>query len=126
MERRAVVSGRLPTPGGPYSHVIEVGGLAYTAGFGPQDPDTGAVPEGIEAQTDQVLRNVAVALQAVGYELSDVIKVTAHLARLDEDFAGYNRAYARFFNEPFPVRTTVGSALPGILVEIDVVAGKQA
>jgi enamine deaminase RidA (YjgF/YER057c/UK114 family) len=48
--------------------------------------------------------------------------VTSHLADLDRDFAAYDAAYQEFFTDPRPVRTTVGSTLNGILVEIDVVA----
>jgi 2-iminobutanoate/2-iminopropanoate deaminase len=51
----------------------------------------------------------------------DVVKVTAHLEDL-ADFGAYNVAYAEFFTEPYPVRTTVGSRLANFLVEIDVVA----
>ncbi|MGW9280908.1 RidA family protein [Streptomyces diastaticus] len=54
--------------------------------------------------------------------MRDVVKVTAHLRHLERDFAAYDEAYRAFFAEPCPVRTTVGSGLMGILVEIDVVA----
>jgi 2-iminobutanoate/2-iminopropanoate deaminase len=115
----------LPPPAGPYSHVIDTGSLVFTAGFGPQDPATGAVGEGITAQTEQVLDNVAGALGTVGLGLADVVKATVHLQHLDRDFAAYNEVYARRFTEPYPVRTTVGSTLAGILVEIDVVAARR-
>jgi reactive intermediate/imine deaminase len=111
----------LPAPAGPYSHVVVAGGFAFTAGFGPQDPATGQVPDGIEAQTEAVIRNVERALAVAGLDLSHVVKVTAHLADL-ADFAAYNTVYGRLFPAPYPVRTTVGSQLSGILVEIDVVA----
>jgi enamine deaminase RidA (YjgF/YER057c/UK114 family) len=101
--------------------VAVAGGLVFTAGFGPQDPVTDEVPEGIEAQTEAVIRNVERALAQVGLDLSRVVKVTAHLATLD-DFAAYNAVYERLFPAPYPVRTTVGSQLANILVEIDVVA----
>lgn len=116
-----LTSDKLPRPAGPYSHVAVAGGLVFTAGFGPQDPATGAVPEGIEAQTEAVIRNIERALAQVGCALSDVVKVTAHLATL-ADFAAYNGVYERMFPAPYPVRTTVGSQLAGILVELDVVA----
>jgi len=116
-----LTSEKLPRPAGPYSHVAVAGGLVFTAGFGPQDPATGAVPDGIEAQTEAVIRNVERALAQVGLDLSHVVKVTAHLADL-ADFAPYNAVYERMFPAPYPVRTTVGSQLHGILVEIDVVA----
>lgn len=122
MTHQALLVPTLPEPGGAYSHVTVTGGLVFTAGFGPQDPQSGAVPEGIEAQTEATLANVGRALSAVGLDLSNVVKATVHLAALERDFAGFNRVYARLMPQPYPVRTTVGSGLLGILVEIDVVA----
>jgi reactive intermediate/imine deaminase len=120
--RAARTSPDLPAPAGPYSHVVRAGDTVWTAGFGPQDPTTGKVPEGIEQQTEQVIDNVEAALAVVGLGLADVVKATVHLQHLERDFAAYNEIYARRFPHPYPVRTTVGSDLLGILVEIDVVA----
>ncbi|MDE0571844.1 Rid family hydrolase [Demequina sp. B12] len=123
MAKKAVLIENAPKPAGPYSHGVVAGGFLYTAGFGPQDPATGeVVPGGVYEQTHQVLTNVEAVLAAHGATLDDVVKVTTHLERLDRDFAEYNRAYGERFNEPYPVRTTVGSDLANILVEIDVVA----
>ena len=112
MSRTAVTSPDLPRPAGPYSHVVEAGGTVWTAGFGPQDPATGETPDGVAAQTEQVLDNVAAALGAVGLGLGDVVKVTVHLQHLELDFAAFNEVYAKRFPQPYPVRTTVGSARP--------------
>ncbi len=123
MVKHALMIPDAPTPAGPYSHGVEANGFIFTAGFGPQDPSTGDVVEGgVYEQTRQVLRNVQAVLAARGAGFDDVVKVTAHLQHLKRDFAEYNRAYAEFFAEPYPVRTTVGSDLYDILVEIDVVA----
>lgn len=111
-----------PSPGGAYSQGIVVNGLLYTAGFGPVDPSTGAKPEGIAAQTRQVLRNLAAVLEEAGLDFSDVVKATVHLQNLEQDFVDFDDAYREFFSQPYPVRTTVGSQLLDILVEIDVVA----
>ena len=124
MTRTAHTSPALPAPAGPYSHVVEAGGVVWTAGFGPQHPETGQVPEGITRQTEQVIDNVEEALRVVGLSLADVVKATVHLQHLERDFAACNEVYARRFPAPFPVRTTVGSCLLGILVEIDVVAAR--
>lgn len=122
MTRTAHTSPDLPTPAGPYSHVVQFGDVVWTAGFGPQDPATGQVPDGIEQQTEQVIDNVESALRVVGLGLGDVVKATVHLQHLERDFSEYNEVYGRRFPQPYPVRTTVGSELLGILVEIDVVA----
>ncbi|MFC9079941.1 RidA family protein [Streptomyces sp. NPDC057062] len=120
--REAVRTDNAPRPAGAYSQGVVAGGFLYTAGFGPQDPRTGEIPEGVAEQTAQVLRNISSVLAERGLTLRDVVKVTAHLEHLKRDFAEFDRAYGAFFTEPCPVRTTVGSDLMNILVEIDVVA----
>ena len=110
-----------PQPAGPYSQAIEANGFVYTAGFGPQNPATGAVADSVGEQTRQVLRNIQTVLAERSLTLDDCVKTTVHLADL-ADFAAFNEAYKEFFSEPYPVRTTVGSQLANILVEIDVVA----
>jgi enamine deaminase RidA (YjgF/YER057c/UK114 family) len=102
--------------------VVEANGFVYTAGFGPQDPQSGEIPEGLVAQAEQVITNLARALAAVGLDLGAVVKTTVHLQDLARDFAEFNEVYARRFPQPYPVRTTVGSTLAGILVEIDAIA----
>ena len=68
------------------------------------------------------MTNIKNILAAGGATMDHVVKSTVHLANLD-DFQAFNAVYKEFFTAPFPVRTTVGSALlGGILVEIDVVA----
>lgn len=111
-----------PTPAGPYSHGVVANGFLYTAGFGPQDAaNDHAVPTSVGEQTRQVLRNVQKVLAVHALTMDDVVKATVHLQDL-ADFAEFNEAYAEFFTAPYPVRTTVGSQLADILVEIDVVA----
>lgn len=121
MAKTAVHTTNAPEPAGPYSQGIEANGFFYTAGFGPQNPQTGAVADSVAEQTRQVLRNVQAVLAERGLSTDDCVKTTVHLADL-ADFAEFNAAYSEFFSEPYPVRTTVGSQLANILVEIDVVA----
>lgn len=111
-----------PTPAGPYSHGVVANGFLYTAGFGPQDAaNDHAVADNVGDQTRQVLRNIQMVLAEHDLTMADVVKSTVHLQDL-ADFAEFNAAYEEFFTAPFPVRTTVGSQLANILVEIDVVA----
>ena len=110
-----------PKPIGFYSKGIKVGNRIYVSGEGPLNPETGKIPETIEEQTRQVLTNISNILQAGVATMDHVVKATVHLADL-EDFHAFNDVYREFFNAPYPVRTTVGSALLGILVEIDVIA----
>lgn len=121
MLKESIVTRNAPSPVGPYSQGIVANGFLYTAGFGPQDPRTGEKSDNVVDQTRQVLRNICAVLDAHGAQMDDVVKSTVHLQHLDRDFADFNRAYGEFFSKPYPVRTTVGSTLAGILVEIDVV-----
>ncbi|MFG2040106.1 Rid family detoxifying hydrolase [Dactylosporangium sp. NPDC048998] len=117
---------RAPAPAGAYSQGMLVNGLLFTAGMGPVDPATGELVGGdVEEQTVLVLRNLDEVLRAGGSSLDRVVKVTVHLADL-ADFAAFDRTYRRLMTEPYPVRTTVGSALAaGMLVEIDCVAAVE-
>jgi 2-iminobutanoate/2-iminopropanoate deaminase len=111
-----------PQPVGAYSQGIRAGDFIFVSGQGPVDPATGtARGTTVAEQTAATLENIRAILAAGGATLNDVVKVTAHLSDL-EDFADYDRVYKTFFPAPQPVRTTVGSALMGILVEIDVIA----
>ncbi|OYO25098.1 reactive intermediate/imine deaminase [Enemella dayhoffiae] len=121
MSKVGIHAPEAPQPAGPYSQGVIANGFVFTAGFGPQDPATGKVADTVGEQTRQTLRNVATVLAQHGLTLDDCVKSTVHLADL-ADFAEFNDAYREFFTEPYPVRTTVGSQLANILVEIDVVA----
>ena len=109
-------------PMGPYSQGIRVGDLVFTAGMGPLDPETRkVVGDTIEEQTELTIDNLAAVLEEAGTSLDHAVKATVHLKDLG-DFAAFNRVYERRFGDPKPVRTTVGSELLGIMVEIDLVA----
>jgi 2-iminobutanoate/2-iminopropanoate deaminase len=122
MPRTEIHTDDAPTPKGTYSQALRVGDLVFTCGFGPHDPRTGeVVGDDVGEQTEQALRNVDAALRAAGASLGSAVKMTVHLADLGE-FAAFDAVYHSKVAEPYPVRTTVGSTLPGILVEIDAVA----
>ncbi len=122
MPKHQIQTPNAPAPGGAYSQALRVGDFVYTAGMGPVHPSTRqVVGETIEEQTDQTLENIKAILEAAGLRMENVVKTTVHLSDLSL-FPRFNETYARFFPDPKPVRTTVGSILPGILIEIDVVA----
>ncbi len=122
MAKKSVHTDEAPRPGGAYSQAIVVGSLVFTSGITPVDPATGKVVEGdVGVQTERVLRNLDAILKAAGSGLEHAVKATVHLQNLG-DFPTFNEAYARLMPDPKPVRTTVGSDLRGVLVEIDLVA----
>jgi 2-iminobutanoate/2-iminopropanoate deaminase len=83
--------------------------------------------EGVEAQADRALRNLAAVLDAAGCGFADVVRTTIYLADI-ADFATVNGVYGRFMPDPPPARSTfaVGALPKGGLVEIDAIALRQA
>ena len=115
---------KAPAAIGPYSQAIQVGGLVYTSGQLPINPETGAfVPGGIKEQTRQSLTNVKAVLEEAGTAMNRVVKTTVFLADMG-DFADMNSVYAEVFSTPYPARSAVAvKTLPKCaLVEIEVVA----
>ena len=109
-------------PVGAYSQGLRAGDFVFVSGQGPLDPATGkVVGDTIEEQTARVLENIKAILEAGGASMADVVKMSAHLSDLSL-FQRYNRVYEAYFPDPKPTRTTVGSQLLGILVEIDAIA----
>jgi 2-iminobutanoate/2-iminopropanoate deaminase len=120
-----VHSERAPAPVGPYSQAIAHAGLVFASGQIPLDPRTGKLVSGeIEAQTEQVIANLAAVLEAAGSGLARVVKTTVYLTDLAL-FARINAVYARHFTGSVPpARATVQvAALPlGAAIEIDAIA----
>ncbi|MFF3664500.1 RidA family protein [Microtetraspora malaysiensis] len=123
--KREIRTAEGAAPVGAYSQGLVVGDFLYTSGMGPLDPETGeVVGDDVAAQTHRTMQNLGAVLAAEGLTFDDVVKATVHLQNVKEDFAAYNEVYKSYFTPPYPVRTTVGSDLMDILVEIDFVAYK--
>jgi 2-iminobutanoate/2-iminopropanoate deaminase len=116
---------RAPAAVGPYVQAIRAGNTLYSSGHLGMDPRTGALPEGVEAQTRQSLANVQAILDEAGFARSDIVKTTVFIRNMN-DFAAINAIYADFFGEARPARSCVEVArLPKDgLVEIEFVAVK--
>ena len=122
MPKQQITTTKGAAPGGAYSQGLRVGDFVYVSGQGPIDPQTGqVVGDTIEEQVARTLENVRAVLEAAGASMADVVKSTVHLADITE-FGRFNAVYAEHFPDPKPTRTTVQSVMPGIRVEIDVVA----
>jgi 2-iminobutanoate/2-iminopropanoate deaminase len=123
MARRAVVSSEAPAAIGPYSQAIAAGGFLFCSGTVGIDPSTGEVGEGIEAQTEQALRNLTAILASAGASMQDLVKTTIFYADV-ADFARLNDVYARHMPDPPPARSAPANVtLPrGLLVSIDAIA----
>ena len=124
MDIEAISSANAPTAMGPYSQATRAGGFIFCAGQGGFDPSTGRLVDGgVKEQTRQVFRNLGAVLEAAGSDLSRVVKVTVFLHDWNY-FKEMNEAYAEFFPNNPPARSTVqGDRWPeGSLVAIEAIA----
>ena len=112
-----------PAAIGPYSQAVSKNGLLFVSGQLGLDPATGALAEGVEAQTRRALQNLVAILAAAGLGPQHVLKATVYVANMD-DFALVNQLYAEVFAPPYPAREVVQAArLPkNGLVEISAIA----
>lgn len=121
--RRAVTMDASP-PNGLFSPAIVAGELVFTSGQIGVDRKTGQIVEGgIEAQTEQVFRNLAAVLEAAGSSTEHILKATVFLADM-ADYTAMNELYRRHFKGDPPARTTVQVArLPrNARIEIEAIA----
>jgi 2-iminobutanoate/2-iminopropanoate deaminase len=119
----AITTDVAPAALGPYSQAMVANGFVFCSGTPGIDPATGQPVEGIEAQTEQALRNLDAILTAAGASLSTVVKTTIFYTNV-EDFPTINAVYARHMPEPGPARSAPANAvLPhGLLISIEAVA----
>jgi 2-iminobutanoate/2-iminopropanoate deaminase len=122
---------RIATPNapqaiGPYSQAIRHGELLFVSGQIALDPQTGNLIEGdIEAQTEQVLKNIAAIIDAADMSLKDVVKCTCFLKDMN-DFVNFNAVYEKYFGQSLPARETVEVArLPkDVMVEVSAICAR--
>ena len=113
-----------PAAIGPYSQGFVHKDMVFLSGQIPVNPQTGEIPEGIKAQTEQSCKNIGALLEAAGTDFTKVIKTTCFLAEI-ADFAAFNEVYATYFVSR-PARSCVAvKDLPkGVLCEIETIALK--
>ena len=123
--KKVISTEKAPAAIGPYSQAIEVNGIIYTSGQISVNPATGEIPEGIEAQAEQVMENVKNLLESAGTSMANVIKTTVFIKDMGE-FTKINEIYARYFEGDCPARSCVEVArLPkDVLMEMEAIALK--
>lgn len=112
-QKTIIQTNHAPAAIGPYSQAVKVGHTVYASGQIPLDPATmQVVPGGIEAEAEQVFKNLKAVAKAAGGSLADVVQLSLYLTNL-ADFDAVNRIMMKYFSEPYPARATVEvSALP--------------
>ena len=122
---KIIQTNNAPAAVGPYSQAVEIDNLVFASGQIALNPATGEMPEGIEAQSHQALKNAQAVIEASGAKWENVIKTTVFITNID-DFGKVNEIYATYFKQPYPARSCVEvSKLPkGALIEVEVIATK--
>ena len=123
IDRQPITADGAPAAVGPYSHAVRSGGFLFLSGQTPLDPATGKLVEGgVGDQTRRCLQNLEVVCAAAGASLSDAVRCGIYVTDMTT-FGEVNEAYATFFSDAPPARSTIGvAALPlGAEVEIDAV-----
>jgi len=123
MGLKAITPSTGAKPGGPYSPGIDAGNLVFVAGQVGRNPETEQLADGLEAQAEQVMKNIGAILDAAGLTFANVAKTTCLLANI-EDFDRFNAVYVKFVSDPRPARATYAvKALPGgALIEVEAFA----
>ncbi|WP_281191242.1 RidA family protein [Staphylococcus schleiferi] len=118
---------KAPNAVGPYSHASVVNGLVFTSGQIPLTLDGEIVSDCVQKQTDQVLENLKVVLEAAGSDLNHVVKALIFLSDM-ENFQKVNEVYEKYFDTHRPARSAVEVArLPkDVKVEIELIAEVKA
>jgi 2-iminobutanoate/2-iminopropanoate deaminase len=111
---------------GPYSQAIEANGMLFISGQIPLNPADGQIPEGIEAQTEQVMKNIGAILKEAGYGYEQVVKSTCLLSDM-ANFKAMNEIYGKYYAVDPPARAAFAvKTLPlNVLVEIETIAVKN-
>ena len=123
MELKKVATDTAPAAIGPYSQAIICGDMVFTSGQIPINPVSGNIEaEGIEAQAEQVMKNLGEVLKAAGSSFEKAVKTTCFLADMN-DFGAFNGVYGKYFTTK-PARSCVAvKTLPkNVLVEVEVIA----
>ncbi|MEW5057894.1 MAG: Rid family detoxifying hydrolase [Cycloclasticus sp.] len=123
MKKTVIQTALAPAAIGTYSQAIKLDNTVYLSGQIPLVAETMLlVNEQIEAQINQVFKNISAVAAAAGGSLTDIVKLNIYLTDMS-DFALVNELMAVYFTEPYPARAAVGVAeLPkGSLVEMDAV-----
>ncbi|MDR4498312.1 MAG: RidA family protein [Candidatus Scalindua sp.] len=124
MQKKIISTKNSPDAIGPYSQAISFGNLIFVSGQIPIDPLSGEVVKGgIYEQTRQVLENIKKILEAGGTLMQNILRTTIFLTNMD-DYSAVNEAYAQYFPENPPARSTVQvNRLPkDVNIEIDAIA----
>jgi 2-iminobutanoate/2-iminopropanoate deaminase len=124
-EKKIINTDKAPSAVGTYSQGVFHNGVYYFSGQIGLDAKTGEMANGFDAQLENIMKNIDGLLQSEDLTRNNIIKTTVFMTDLAQ-FGKVNEAYTKFFQPPFPARSTIQvSGLPkGAVVEIEVIAAK--
>lgn len=120
---KVVHTANAPAAIGPYSQAIVLNDILFTSGQIPVNPATGEIAgDTIEAQAEQVMKNLGAVLEEAGTGFENAVKTTCYLADMG-DFAAFNAVYAKYFvNKPARSCVAVKTLPKNVLCEVEVIA----
>lgn len=123
--KKIIDTDKAPAAIGPYSQAVEIRDTLYISGQLPLQPHNMEMPETIEAQTEQVMKNIGSILNDAGYDYTNVVKSTIYLADIN-DFQTVNEIYGSYYPQDPPARSAfqVANLPKGAKVEIETIAVK--
>lgn len=123
--KKIIQTKKAPAAIGPYSQAVEVNNTLYISGQLPMDPETMNMPESVEEQAEQVMKNIGAILKEAGYDYSHVVKSTIFLDDI-KDFQKMNEVYGRYYQDDPPARSAyeVANLPKGAKIEIETIAAK--
>ena len=124
MSRRIVFTANAAKPPPTYSQAVKAAGLVFVSGTAPTDPATGQFKgQTIQEQTRQCLTNIQAILAEAGSAMDKIASATVVMAD-EDDFAGMNEEWVRWFPSDPPARqgARLPARIPGLRVSIAVIA----
>ena len=124
MPREIVFTAKAAKPPAAYSQAVKAAGLVFVSGTAPIDPDSGTIKgTTVQQQTKQCLTNIAAILEEAGSSMDKIVSVTFVLAD-EDDFAGLNEEYIKWFPSNPPARqgAKLPARIPGLKVSIAAIA----
>jgi len=123
--KKIIQTDKAPAAIGPYSQAVEINNTLYISGQLPLDPQTMNMPDSLEEQAEQVMKNTGAILREAGYDYQNVVKSTIFLDDIN-DFQKMNQVYGKYYQQDPPARSAyeVGNLPKGAKIEIETIAAK--
>jgi len=123
--KKIIQTSQAPAAIGPYSQAVEINKTLYISGQLPLDPQSMEMPESVEEQADQVMKNIGVILREAGYDYHHVVKSTIFLSDIN-DFQKMNEVYGKYYQQDPPARSAyqVANLPKNAKIEIETIAAK--